>query len=218
MKRLVLFVSLVFAALTLAGCQDRTAWNQKLTVTVETPSRDVTGTSVSEVVAMFGQIPGSASEVNYQLRGEATMVEVAPGRYLFALLGERDAERLYIAVYGMNFADRGRKLAALPSVKDVKTLDPGNYPLLVTFDDVNDPKTVKRVDPADLAASFGPGHALKSITLEITDEKVAAGKVESVLGWLRTVGDGMLDGAKISTIAAPNRLANDLSRLDFKRK
>lgn len=38
-----------------------------------------------------------------------------------------------------------------------------------------------------------------------------------VLGWLDTVGNGMLDGRSISTIRANNRLANDLSRLDFKK-
>jgi hypothetical protein len=33
-------------------------------------------------------------------------------------------------------------------------------PLLVTFADINDPASVQRVDPDDLAASFGPGYAL----------------------------------------------------------
>lgn len=58
------------------------------------------------------------------------------------------------------------------------------YPLLVTFDDIADPTTARRVDPSDLASMFGPGYALKAITLEITDEKVSAGRVEAVLGWL----------------------------------
>jgi hypothetical protein len=58
---------------------------------------------------------------------------------------------------------------------------------------------------------------LKSITLEITDEPVTNGVVEGVLAWLATVGNGMLDGEKISSITAESRLANDLSRLDFKQ-
>jgi hypothetical protein len=91
------------------------------------------------------------------------------------------------------------------------------YPLLVTFTDINDPKTVKFVDPDDLSASFGPGVSLKSITLEITDDDVTEGKISGVLRWLETIGDGMLDGRSISTIDAESRLANDLSRLDFER-
>jgi hypothetical protein len=52
------------------------------------------------------------------------------------------------------------------------------YPLLVTFTDIADPKTVTRVDSANLAATFGPGYALTSITLEITDEPVTEGQVQ----------------------------------------
>lgn len=76
---------------------------------------------------------------------------------------------------------------------------------------------MRKVDPANLAAAFGPGVSLKRVMLEITDEAVTEGEVEKVLDWLDTVGDGMLDGRSISTIAAENRLANDLSRLNFKR-
>ena len=52
----------------------------------------------------------------------------------------------------------------------------------------DDPASVARVDPTDLAASFGPGYALSSITLAITDEPVTKGRVEAVLGWLTDVG------------------------------
>ena len=56
--------------------------------------------------------------------------------------------------------------------------------MLVTFNDITNPTTVRRVDPYDLASVFGPGYVLKAITLEITDEKVTEGRVESVLAWL----------------------------------
>ncbi len=187
MKRLSLFVMLGLAVLSLAGCQDRHQWNQKLTVTVQTSSGDVSGASVVEVVALFGQIPGSASEVNYTVRGEATAVEVAPGKYLFALL-EGSEERFYSAARSrIETQKRGEWLKLIPDMKGAVELSHSTYPLLVTFDDIADPKTIKRVDPADLAATFGPGYALTSITLEITDETVIEGKVQNVLGWL---GDG----------------------------
>jgi len=35
-----------------------------------------------------------------------------------------------------------------------------------------------RVDPADLAATFGAGFALREITLEVTDDAVTEGVVE----------------------------------------
>jgi hypothetical protein len=59
------------------------------------------------------------------------------------------------------------------------------YPMLVTFADINNPASVREVDPANLAKIFGAGYKLKSITLEITDEKVTKGVVEGVLGWMR---------------------------------
>lgn len=59
-----------------------------------------------------------------------------------------------------------------------------NWPLMVAFDDVADPRTVRRVDPDNLAATFGPGVELRAVTLEVTGDLVAEVRVESLLGWL----------------------------------
>ncbi|MFO1174759.1 MAG: hypothetical protein U1E48_06075 [Paracoccaceae bacterium] len=75
---------------------------------------------------------------------------------------------------------------ALPKDQPL-TLTPDLYPLLVTFDDIHDPKSVRQVDPADLAAAFGPGVRLKAVTLAVTDEAVTEGKVEAVLGDLKEI-------------------------------
>lgn len=159
------------------------SWRQKLTVTVETPEGVVSGSAVTRIVANFGEQLMSASEVNYGVTGEATVVEVASGRTLFALLGGSE-ERFYRAVRAqLPTGKRGEWLALIPQIEGAVELQPGHYPLMVTFDDIADPKTVRRVDPDDLAASFGPGTRLTSVTLEITDEPVTEGKVEQVLGW-----------------------------------
>ena len=44
-------------------------------------------------------------------------------------------------------------------------------PRLVTFRDTADPTSVERVDPDDLASTFGPGVRLESVTLEIVDQE-----------------------------------------------
>ncbi len=54
--------------------------------------------------------------------------------------------------------------------------------MLVTFDDITRPETVRRVDPADLAAVFGEGVRLEAVTLEITEGAVTEGRVEGTLG------------------------------------
>jgi hypothetical protein len=70
--------------------------------------------------------------------------------------------------------------------------------LLVRFSDVNDPKTVERVDPADLATSFGPGVKLVRATIEITKDPVTTG-LEKRLPWLALPSEAqwkLLEGLK----------------------
>jgi hypothetical protein len=45
-------------------------------------------------------------------------------------------------------------------------------PKFVRFRDINDPRTLVRVSPYDLAKSFGPGVSLKRVTLQLTDDPV----------------------------------------------
>ena len=171
--------------LVLPGCRKEHQWHQATTVTVGTPAGERSGTAVVEITAWFGKVLLSANEVEYRVRGEAVVVEVAPGKYLFALLGGSE-ERFYRAARdrfeGMR---RGEWLGEIPGQTEPVELTGKSVPLLVTFDDITDPKTVRRVEPSDLAASFGPGVALKSVTLEITDEAVTEGRVEEVLRCIR---------------------------------
>lgn len=193
-----------------AGCRDRYEWNQKLTVTVLTPSGERSGSSIVHVVALFGQLPASGNEVEYKIVGEATVVSISPRRYLFALLGE-GAEELVAATWKNELPELRRDwLPRIPNLKGPRDVPQGHYPLLVMFADPSDPKTVRRADPDDLASVFGLGYALKAITLEVTDEPVTAGQVESVLGWLKAVWPNQLDGQRYQTIKAENRFANSL--------
>ncbi|MEP6058755.1 MAG: hypothetical protein ABJ152_12225, partial [Nitratireductor sp.] len=218
--------ALVAALLALAGCDalgfKNWEWRQKLVIEVETPSGIVSGGSLVAVEAGTSPkwAPGAgAGGLGARVRGEASFAEVAPGRFLFALLGGGDWERevaltLFFPEPAPSPFERAERLETM---RETRVLPRNRYPLLVTFTDIADPTTVRRVDPDDLAATFGPGVALKRITLEITDEKVTEGRVKAVLGWLETIGNTMLDGRSDSTIEAENRLANDLSRLDFRR-
>lgn len=97
--------------------------------------------------------------------------------------------------------DRAAGMIAVPAYQ---------YPMLVTFGDVTDPLSVKMVDPKDLAASFGTGIRLKSVTLEVTDEPVTEGVVVEKLRWLTIIWPSKLDGKRYETIQAENRLANSL--------
>jgi hypothetical protein len=181
MLRLLL---LTVPLLALTGCRDRHEWHQKLTLVVQTPAGEVSGSAVVAVTALFGNIPATGTEVEYSLQGEATVVEVAPGRYLFALVPGSE-ERFYAAAQDrFDGMQRGEWLAEIPRQREAVSLLPDAVPMLVTFADVADPASVALVDPIDLAATFGPGVALTGVWLEITDERVTEGGVVAVLGWL----------------------------------
>ena len=60
--------------------------------------------------------------------------------------------------------------------------------MLVAFDDLTKPETLRRVDPANLAEVFGEGMRLKAVTLEVTEEAVTEVRVAAVLPWLEKVG------------------------------
>ncbi len=181
-------ILLVLCAFGLSACRENFSWNQKLTVTFETPLGERSGAAVVSERVTHGPQWLSGSTVQYDIKGEATVVEVAPGRYLFALLGEASTKELATRVWRVTLSEEQRRdpskvYRMIENSREAREVPSKEYPLLVTFTDINDSKSVKLVDPANLAASFGSGYNLKSITLEITDDPVTEGKVESVLGW-----------------------------------
>ncbi len=201
MKTFALLSLALTAALILSGCKSEVSYNQRLTVIVETPAGEVRGSAVTRVTdtdttgSIF--VPPEASRVSSKVVGEAVAIEVTPGRWLFALLDGREdglggAAYLSYPAFGLDKAlDRDgqhtydaavAQLLAQP-LDTPGTIPPSDYPLMVTFDDIAKPETVRLVDPADLAASFGPGVTLKAVTLEVTEDAVTSGQVEGVLRW-----------------------------------
>ncbi len=171
--------------LALAGCSNYHHWHQKLTVVVDTPSGPVSGSAVTEVEVWFGRVWLAATEAEYSLSGEATVVDLGRDRYLVALLDEHMKERLYSAVAArLPAVKRGEQPAPFPVYEGTVTLDRQNYPPLATFADPANPASGRLVGPSDLETVFGPGYALKAITMEVTDEPVTTGRVTGIFGWL----------------------------------
>jgi hypothetical protein len=213
MKKVLVVAAVLFALAWAVVMPERYSWHQKLTITVETPAGEVSASSVSAVSWRKHWIRWDGMGWDYDLTGEAVVVEVTPGRYLFALLkgagtteymgsvAGREGRVIDGALFGevQGKRDRAAGVIAVPEVQ---------YPMLVTFDDIADPKSVALVDPAYLAASLGPGVRLKSVVLEVTDEAVNVGAVEAVLGWLSEIRPNQLDGQRYETLGAQYTLAN----------
>lgn len=89
--RVALLASLM---LSLAGCDlfgfRSWSWNQKLTVTIQTPEGLRSGSAVSaawfQMTPKWAGVGDSAGASNSSLSGEAAVVDLGEGRYLFALL------------------------------------------------------------------------------------------------------------------------------------
>jgi hypothetical protein len=173
------------------GCAENHRWNQKLTLVIDTPAGEVTGSSVIEVRASFYEngMAFTNTELTRSLTGEATVVEVLPGRYLFALLGGNEGLIFDVAKDHFTGSDRGAWLRAIPDLTGPVAIPTDELPLLVTFDNITDPLTVRQVDPADLDTVFGAGVSLTTATLEVTDEPVTTGRVERVLKWINHLSD-----------------------------
>jgi hypothetical protein len=185
--RLVLACICFGGLLAVSGCGETHSWRQKTILEIETPNGVVSGGSVVEVtVRWFGSIESmltGGGAVSAGAIGEASFVEAAPGKYLFALSVSEPMERTLEAFRSPPTETNRQLTARLATTSESRVLPASLYPQLVTFTDINNPKTVQLVDPANLAATFGPGFSLKEIRIEITDEKVTIGEVARVLGW-----------------------------------
>ena len=146
---------LALPLLALTGCRVRHDWHQKLTLVVQTPAGEVSGSAVVGVTALFGNIPMTGTEVEYSVQGEATVVEVAPGRYLFALVRGSEERFYYAARDRFSGMQRGKWLGKIARQTEAVSLLPDNVPMLVTYADITDPASVLQIDPDDLDAVFG---------------------------------------------------------------
>ena len=158
-----------FGFRTLFGGQT-VSWHQRLTLIVQTPSGEVRGSAVTAVTNTLRRgllVPPEAGNIVPSYRGEAVVVEVLPGRYLFALfkgvLPDGDAPFWVYSAYDLEgptdlsektYAKKMARVKRQPFDSPVP-LPPVAYPLMVTFDDITKPETVRRVDPDDLDAAFG---------------------------------------------------------------
>lgn len=200
------------------------------------------GSSVIEVhtrVAGANAIP-NPGQVFEKVKGQAVAVDLPNHQTLFALLRSDDsldwsahvlpnctkpippAEALKLAD---PFVERMRRTYALTGSHDVPrwlphlpgpttSRPPSGWPMMVRFKNLHDPKSVERVNPDNLTTSFGPGYAVRRVTVEPTDEPVSTG-IRTRLEWLSSYQGRMLDGARINNSTA---LSNNLTVADFDRE
>ena len=213
----------------LVGSARAESYRYKLTLAVNTPEGIKRGSCVVEVTFRNVSIP--ARGTMHELRGEALYLDLGPSaRPLIALLTRRlqpysreerpwtpdggpgieRMSRLYSIPLSANGMDT---IAGIARARGPRTITGKELPDLVTFENVNDPKSVLSVNPNDLPATLGSAVSWNEITLESTDEPITTG-IEKKLPWLPAYYRGMLDGERYS---AKKTLANTLSAADFQQ-
>ena len=202
------------AAAVLGGCgMMGHTYRYKLTVEVETPDGLRTGYAVREVSWSPGvQITAEADTASMIHRGEAAMVDLPNGQVLFALMSPDGQETPMLAFGSARqtaWSDDSVKVLQ-PPAKIEAAYGQSGYPRLVRFRDIAEPETVEKVDPANLAASFGPGYRLKRITAQIVSEDVTE-KVAEKLPWLGKYSNGRLLSGQEGGMSLGDMQKNGLS-------
>jgi hypothetical protein len=213
-------------ALALTACGRSESYRYKLTLAVNTPDGVKRGSSVVEVLFRDVSIPERG--IMHKLRGQALFLDLGPGaRPLVALLTSRlhpkygsamrwtpDAgpgDSLLSQLYGPALPDFMENVSHVAHMRGPRRISPNDLPDLVTFADINDPKSVIEVDPNNLQAALGPGVSWNEITLESTDEPVTTG-IKANLPWLPAYYGLTLDGHRYHD---NNTLANKLGTAAF---
>ena len=165
-----------------------TSYRFRITLNVDTPQGLKSGSSVMEVRdrrypawTTLGNNTGESS-----LKGEAVFVDLGLGadvkpRNVVALLtlGPRGEDVDFYLLPGKVFEPLWKKKFGTPEFRgtswELAKLPPGTHaelrgnliPTLVTFADLNDPKTARAVRPNEFAQAFGQGVALRDVGIEI---------------------------------------------------
>ena len=167
------------------------------TFTVVTPEGMHSGSNVVEETVYFasGLARAQGYGVYSRVRAEATVIDLGSRGLLFATLADEDrlraanthATSLGCQIFPREQFDGHIDAGTSPNGEYAAYLDglnkqkprkdvPLKYlPMLVRFRDTHNPRSVERVDPSDLAASFGAEVKLDGMSVEITDAPVSKG-------------------------------------------
>lgn len=204
-------------------------WRYRLTLTVNDNGVLRTGSSVIEIGGRSTRdlplpIPGNTGGIGVA-RGEAVVIDLGKKGMLFALLkSENDSNHAaYIVcnIFGMPNEVGGCAGAATPEgiryyakLKGKSDVPIKELPMLVRFRDINDPKTIEKVDPKNLEASFGSGVTLENATIEMTGDAITIG-IERWLPWLPKYYNMRFDGERYGNFESTLPLANSLASGNF---
>lgn len=240
MRRLFIALAVGAAFAATSGCipfGHLAEVHYRISVDIDTPD----GLRVGSAVWSFELRRGTIDQgFTSRFRGEAIPIDLPNGKTIFALLDLRGPDNLPVEdiqgrlpelVLERRFFPNGR-FPVPTGVSRPKIIEyirkhvrnrvklncvlepyPGECPLLVSFRNPADPKSVYALDPDDLKAELGPGYALRGMFLQVTDAHPTR-QLKERLPWKKSVRGKHLDGSNVN---APTTLASRLTILSFKK-
>ncbi len=177
-------------------------YRYRIAVEVDTPAGVRSGSAVREI--RWSRLPTLTSEshsINVKQTGEAVAVDLPAGKTLFVLVGDANETILagFFSIVGgkgamgalLKEADSTRQVYTFPSRDVLRRFYLGS-PRFVAFNDPSDPLSVIEFDPANPAATLGPGYSIKRVTIQMTDEPVSRG-IRKRLPWLSSYPEPSLN-------------------------
>ncbi len=214
MRKVVTLAILVLAAIGVTSCWP-SSQRYRITATVDVDGVKYSGSAVQKLTCHRAwQWAQSLDTDRCAVDGAAAAVNVAGRGYLFVLRDGWDLNPNTGKRYNFQMTTYVEDLFASAGVDpfgaqswfpSAWNVDAAHMPVMATFSDLNDPASIKQVEPGDLSATFGPNVYLVSLTVSKTWEQPTPGMNEQLLPWIHQVhgyftGDGAKDYSKFSTV------------------
>jgi hypothetical protein len=159
----------------------------RLTIKVETPEGVKSGSSVIQTWFDKGicwAAPREACNLRAEARGEAVFVDLGHGKNVVAILGwgplGQDQDKIYELTSAALAPGRRVSWEDEYKLKGKGELPAEYVPTLVTFSDVNDPKTARVVRPDEFEQVFGKGVRFLGAEIQTTYEPITTGLKEKL--------------------------------------
>ncbi|MEZ5814974.1 MAG: hypothetical protein R3E13_09720 [Alphaproteobacteria bacterium] len=231
MKRFVIVLSaLVLGGTAMAvamgkidGMGKSHCWRYKMTIEINTPEGVKSGSAVREAcLTPFQGYNPQVADFKEKVIGEAVVVDLGERGVLFA--SSHPSTMIFDVARSIGgprlFTQEGLEYYSNLEIGTKAPLPEKQYPTLVIFKDLSNPKTIdivlgtifdsekKKYMPVNnFSKYFGDGVGLKNIIIEVTNEPIQW-RVRDILPWLDNYYDKQLDGSRHNFSGAKNPIAN----------
>ena len=197
------------------------AWNQKITLVVDTPDGIKTGSAITRVEWKQNHFFKDGGNWWRKVYGEATYVDLGGGRYLFATIGESSTSTMAIRTLQPGYPRRWSFedfYEEFTSLKKPLVIPEDKYPLLVTFGNINEPESVMQITSNTIRDIIGENISIKTIIVEETIESETYDNLPKSMNWIKKFYNKRLDGQRFGNLNSENKFANSISSGAFRNR